>query len=237
MHIVLHLVTEVQIFCQDRLEYLQLKKNKHNFAAIYRNCSSSRLLLRFSVIANNLYIIAGPNGAGKTTASFTLLPDVLKCKNFVNADEIARGISPFAPETASIQAGKVMLQRISELLAAREDFAIETTLSTRSYKKLVVRAHELGYKVFLVFFYLDSPEQAKLRVAQRVKDGGHNVKPAVIERRYLLGLKNLVKLYMPLCDNVVIYNNTSAPATLIARRNGSFMIEDVVVWNKILSLV
>lgn len=130
-----------------------------------------------------------------------------------------------------------MLQRIAELLAAREDFAIETTLSTRSYKKLVVRAHELGYKVFLVFFYLDSPEQAKLRVAQRVKDGGHNVKSNVIERRYLLGLKNLVKLYMPLCDNVAIYNNTNAPATLIARRNGSFAIEDVVVWNKILGLV
>ena len=103
----------------------------------------------------NLYIISGPNGAGKTTASYNLLPQVLHCPNFVNADEIARGLSPFAPEAVAIQAGRIMLQRIEELLPQRVDFAIETTLATRSYVRLVRRAQALGYKVHLIFFFLE----------------------------------------------------------------------------------
>ena len=114
----------------------------------------------------NLYIIAGPNGAGKTTASFNLLPDVLHCPNFVNADEIARGLSPFVPELVSFQAGRIMLQRIEELLPQRVDFAVETTLATRSYVSLVRRAQALGYKVHLIFFFLENEEQAVKRVAQ-----------------------------------------------------------------------
>ena len=102
----------------------------------------------------NLYIIAGPNGAGKTTASYTLLPEMLGCVNFVNADEIARGLSPFAPDIVDIQAARIMLERVEELLAQKADFGLETTLATRSYVQLIKRAQALGYKVHLLFFCL-----------------------------------------------------------------------------------
>ena len=135
---------------------------------IPKKCSTfaaQRLILK-QMTHPNLYIIAGPNGAGKTTASYTLLPEMLGCTNFVNADEIARGLSPFSPETVDVQAARIMLARIEELLAQKVDFAIETTLATRSYVQLVKRAQKAGYKVHLLFFCLESPEQAILRVAQ-----------------------------------------------------------------------
>ena len=166
----------------------------------------------------NLYIIAGPNGAGKTTASFNLLPNVLRCPNFVNADEIARGLSPFAPTEVAIQAGRIMLQRIDELLPQRVDFAIETTLATRSYVHLVRRAQALGYKVHLIFFFLENEEQAIERVAQRVLNGGHGIPEADIRRRFKRGIYNLLHLYMPICDSVLVYNNAHGDALLVARR-------------------
>lgn len=166
----------------------------------------------------NLYIIAGPNGAGKTTASFSLLPDVLHCLNFVNADEIARGLSPFDSESVAFQAGRIMLQRIDELLPQKVDFAIETTLATRSYVHLVHRAQDLGYKVHLIYFYLENEEQAIQRVAQRVSNGGHNIPEQDIRRRFKRGIYNLLNLYMPICDSVLIYNNVMTPAKLVARK-------------------
>ena len=132
----------------------------------------------------NLYIISGCNGAGKTTASYSVLPKLLDCKQFVNADEIAKGLSPFCPESVAIQAGKLMLLRIEELLATDETFSIETTLATRSYSELVKRAQEKGYKVTLLYFWLSSPELAVERVARRVREGGHNIPKDVIYRRY-----------------------------------------------------
>ena len=108
----------------------------------------------------HLYIISGPNGAGKTTASYSILPKILQCKEFVNADEIARGLSPFNPESVAIEAGRLMLTRISDLLAKNESFSIETTLSTRSYFRLIEKAHQQGYDVTLLYFWLRSPEQA-----------------------------------------------------------------------------
>ena len=155
----------------------------------------------------NLYIIAGPNGAGKTTASFNLLPDVLHCPNFVNADEIARGLSPFNPESVAIEAGRLMLKRISELLQRNESFSIETTLSTRSYFRLIEKAHTQGYEVTLLFFWLKSPEQAIERVAERVAKGGHNIPEDIIVRRYWEGLDNLFNIYMPIVDTWVLVNN------------------------------
>lgn len=116
-----------------------------------------------------LYIISGCNGAGKTTASITILPEILNCKEFVNADEIARGLSPFNPESVAIQAGKLMLQRIEYLINGDESFSIETTLSTKSYASLVKGAHENGFNVQLLFFWLPTPEHAIARVAQRKK--------------------------------------------------------------------
>ena len=185
----------------------------------------------------NLYIIAGPNGAGKTTASFTLLPDVLHCPNFVNADEIARGLSPFAPETVAFQAGRIMLQRIEELLPQKVDFAIETTLATRSYIQLVRRAQALGYKVHLIFFFLENEEQAIARVAQRVSNGGHNIPEEDIRRRFKRGIYNLMNMYMPICDSVLVYNNMKTPAQLAARKKNQVDEIEVIepeMWNQLL---
>src|SRR5574344_1163500 len=128
----------------------------------------------------NLYIISGCNGAGKTTASYTILPEMLSCKEFVNADEIARGISPFKPESVSIQAGKIMIERISNLMANGTDFAIETTLATKIYAKIIKYAQERGYRVTLLFFWLSMPNLAVERVKMRVASGGHNIEEKTI---------------------------------------------------------
>jgi len=188
----------------------------------------------------NLYIIAGPNGAGKTTASFNLLPEVLHCPNFVNADEIARGLSPFAPELVAFQAGRIMLQRIEELLLQKVDFAIETTLATRSYVNLAHRAQVLGYKVHLIYFFLENEEQAIERVAQRVSNGGHNIPEEDIRRRFKRGIYNLVHLYLPICDSVLVYNNVMTPARLVARKRTKLDDIEVVetkLWNELMQKI
>ncbi len=164
----------------------------------------------------NLYIIAGCNGAGKTTASFTVLPEMLNCREFVNADEIAAGLSPFNPEGCAIQAGRLMIDRIIHLLKEGETFAFETTLSTRSYVKLIQQAQKRGYFVTLLFFSLSTPEQAVKRVAKRVSQGGHNIPTDVIYRRYRSGLTNLFSLYTPVVDYWALYDNSTCPASKIA---------------------
>ncbi|MEO0040973.1 MAG: hypothetical protein RL329_421 [Bacteroidota bacterium] len=156
----------------------------------------------------NLYIIAGCNGAGKTTASYNILPQILDCNEFVNADEIAQGLSPFQPEKVALQAGKIMLNRIDELIRQGTDFAFETTLSTKTYQQTVLKAQEKGYFVSLLFFWLNNVQLAKQRVAFRVQEGGHHIPDEVIERRYQRGLKNLFELYMPICDNVMLFDNS-----------------------------
>lgn len=155
----------------------------------------------------NLYIIAGCNGAGKTTASMTVLPEVLHCEEFVNADEIAKGLSPFHPEEMAIEAGKLMLKRIDTLLGQHKSFAIETTLATRSYKSLVMRAKEHGYVVTLLFFWLPTPEMAEMRVASRVASGGHDIPKDIIYRRYWLGLQNLFNIFAPIVDYWSLFDN------------------------------
>ncbi len=163
-----------------------------------------------------LYIIAGCNGAGKTTASFTVLPEMLNCQEFVNADEIARGLSPFNAEGVAIQAGRLMIERIVYLLKEGVTFAFETTLSTRSYVKLVQQAQRRGYFVTLIFFSLSSPEQAVKRVAKRVSQGGHNIPIDVIYRRYASGLRNLFLMYMQIVDYWALYDNSDCPSRKIA---------------------
>ena len=157
-----------------------------------------------------LYIIAGCNGAGKTTASYTVLPEMLGCKEFVNADEIAKGLSPFNPESVAIEAGRLMLQRMDDLLSEGEDFAFETTLATRSYVKFVEWTQAKGDVVTLLYFWLPTPEQAIERVATRVSEGGHNIPSDVIRRRYANGIRNLTTLYTPICDYWTIYDNSAA---------------------------
>ena len=167
----------------------------------------------------NLYIIAGCNGAGKTTASFNVLPQILQCREFVNADEIAKGLSPFCPESVAIQAGKLMLERIDSLLTDNVSFAIETTLATRSYKNLVLRAKEKGYNVSLLFFWLESPELACQRVHKRVSEGGHDIPVDTIYRRYWLGLENLFRIFIPIVDDWCLYDNNNY-TNLVADSNG-----------------
>ena len=167
----------------------------------------------------NLYIIAGCNGAGKTTASFTILPEILDCKEFVNADEIAKGLSPFQPEKVSFEAGRIMLKRMAELLDARENFAFETTLATKSYKSKIVEAKAANYNVTLLFFWLQNAELAIERVKTRVSEGGHNIEPEVIRRRYLAGIKNLFDIYISIADEVLIFDNSEGKHDLIAEKN------------------
>ena len=164
------------------------------------------------------YIIAGCNGSGKTTASYNILPHILDCKEFVNADEIAKGLSPFSPDAVALQAGRLMLNRITELLQNNRSFAVETTLATKSYQRTIQKAQQKGYEVILIFFWLQSIALAKQRVKLRVEEGGHFIPSDVIERRYQKGIKNLFEIYMPLCDEVSIYNNSFGKSCVIAKK-------------------
>lgn len=166
----------------------------------------------------NLYIIAGCNGAGKTTASFTILPEIIECKEFVNADEIAKGLSPFQPEKVAFEAGRIMLHRINTLLNDNESFAFETTLSARSYKHTIQEAKQKGYTTTLLFFWLQTVELAKERVKIRVSEGGHNIEPDVIERRYFKGIKNLFDIYLPIVDGAFVFDNSFGKHELIAQK-------------------
>lgn len=166
----------------------------------------------------NLYIIAGCNGAGKTTASFTILPEILNCREFVNADEIAKGLSPFQPEKVSFEAGRIMINRINELLESNETFAFETTLATKSYKSKLLKAQNQGYTVTLLFFWLQNAELAVERVKTRVAEGGHNIEENVIRRRYINGIRNLFTIYLPIVDEVMIFDNSELKPELIAEK-------------------
>ena len=182
-----------------------------------------------------LYIIGGCNGAGKTTASFNILPELLNCKEFVNADEIARGLSPFQPEKVSIEAGRLMLTRIDELIQSNQDFSFETTLSTRSFINTINRAKSSGYFVTLIFFWLESVELAKDRVRKRVSEGGHHIEEEVIKRRYKLGIKNLFNLYADQVDSLLIFDNSTLESDLISEKtlNGEFMVYQWEKFNKL----
>ena len=180
---------------------------------------------------SRLYIIAGCNGAGKTTASYTILPEILQCRECVNADEIAKGLSPFNPVSMSIKAGRLMVARIDELLEAKASFALETTLATRSYTALVNRAKGMGYKVSLIFFWLQSPELAEMRVAKRVREGGHDIPHEVLLRRYNSGITNLFSLYMPIVDYWMIFDN-SQPTRIMVAEGGS-NVEDNIIEHEI----
>ena len=178
----------------------------------------------------NLYIIAGCNGAGKTTASFTILPEVLDCREFVNADEIARGLSPFQPEKVAFEAGRIMLHRVDELLARGETFALETTLATKIYQQKIRAAQQQSYTVILLYFWLNNPELAQERVKTRVLEGGHSIAPDVIDRRYWQGINRLFDSYLPLVDEAAIYDNSSGEPILLARKlaDGFHVVNEIL---------
>ena len=182
----------------------------------------------------NLYIIAGCNGAGKTTASYTVLPEILQCKEFINADEIAKGLSPFNPEQVAIQAGRLMLTRINRLIQNETDFAFETTLASKSFLKTIEKAKKKGYFITLIFFWLISPELAIERVKIRVKEGGHNIPQEVIVRRYYAGLNNFFNLYMNKVDYWMFFDNSDMISKIIAEGNNeNISIKNTEIWHKL----
>lgn len=164
-----------------------------------------------------LVILAGPNGAGKTTAAEYILRDALAVEEFVNADVIAKGLSGFAPEAASIAAGRLMLARLHDLSAQRRSFAFETTLASRTFAPWIaalIREH--GYSFHVVFLWLPSAEFALDRVEQRVQSGGHDVPETTIRRRYRRGLSNFLHLYSPMADSWLCYDNSRTSPRLVA---------------------
>ena len=164
-----------------------------------------------------IVIIAGPNGAGKTTFAEEFLREEAGCPNFINADLIARGLSPFEPEKAAIQAGKIMLSEIARRVAARESFAFETTLSGRNYARHIARWRKAGYHVKLIFLSLPAVEIALARVRSRVAQGGHDIPEHVIRRRFDAGLRNFESVYQQLVDNWALYDSSPDAPRLIAK--------------------
>ena len=181
-----------------------------------------------------IYIISGCNGAGKTTASYTILPELLDCNEFANADEIAKGLSPFNPENISIQAGKLMLKKIYSFIDKNQDFAFETTLAAKSHRNIILKAQEKGYKAILLFFYLRTPKLAVKRVEIRVKEGGHNIPETIILRRYESGLYNFFKIYRFLVDEWMFIDNSGEPYEIIGEGNQIMNeIHNKNVWNNL----
>lgn len=186
-----------------------------------------------------LYIISGCNGAGKTTASYSLLPEMLDCSEFVNSDEFAKSLSPFHPENASIQASRYMLLKIRYLLKKRSDFAVETTLATRTLMKTIKLAQAAGYSVTLLYFWLNSPELAIERVKARVEAGGHNIPVDTIIRRYNVGIDYFFHHYAPISDRWILADNSQAPFRVIAEgsKEDVINIKDHETYEKIHQIV
>lgn len=164
-----------------------------------------------------IIVIAGPNGAGKTTFAREFLPNEEACLQFVNADLIAAGLSPFVPEAAAIQAARLMLSQIADHVAHGRSFALETTLSGLGYARQIPQWRKAGYAVALHFLALPHAEVAIARVAQRVAQGGHNIPEDVIRRRFAAGLANLER-YCTLVDDWDVYDNSGAHPRLIKER-------------------
>lgn len=185
-----------------------------------------------------LYIISGCNGAGKTTASYTMLPEMLDCSEFVNSDEFAKGLSPFQPEKAAIQAGRYMIAKTRYLLKKRLDFGIETTLATRTILKTVKMAQAAGYTVTLLYFWLNSPELAIERVKARVEAGGHNIPEETIRRRYKVGIDYFFHDYAPICERWILADNSQIPFRVIAEgsKDEVINIRDEETYNVILAI-
>ena len=182
----------------------------------------------------HLYVIAGSNGAGKTTFARSFLPKYEQCIEFVNADMIAAGLSPFSADTVTAQAARLMITRVHELAVSGRDFAFETTLAGRGYVSFLRSAKQRGYTVELDFLWIPKVEMSIERVAERVRMGGHHIPEDVIRRRYHAGLRNLFQLYMPLVDKSNIVDNTKTEARLVATCiGGTFNVVDQVSFAQI----
>ncbi len=185
-----------------------------------------------AVPSKDLVVLGGPNGAGKTTVAGVLLPEAMAISEFVNADEIARGMSPNDVDSAAMAAGRAMLERLNGLIDQGKNFAFETTCSGLGHTAFLKRAKALGWQISLLFLWLPSPEAAMARVARRVGQGGHNIPQQMIARRYWRGLVNMRDHYLPLSDIARIYDNSDARLVLIAEKSRElgFVIRDAKAW-------
>ncbi|MTJ54667.1 Zeta toxin family protein [Anabaena sp. UHCC 0253] len=183
----------------------------------------------------NVYIIGGANGSGKTTVALQILPYVLEVFEYVNADNIAAGISPFNSESVAIEAGRLMLQRLETLVNDKADFAFETTLAARNFARFIRKCKSQDYIINLIYFWLETPELAITRVKKRVASGGHNILEDIIRRRYERGRRNLIDLYLPLCDTWTVYNNSGDEPQLVAQLgiNQEVIVYEHRIWNQI----
>ena len=183
----------------------------------------------------NVYIIAGPNGSGKTTFANEFLPEYAKCPNFVNADLIAKGLSPFYPRAAAIKAGRLVLEQIRSLAEKNADFAFETTLSGKSYVRLLATLKNKGYAINLFFLWIPNAEFALGRIKDRVASGGHDVPAVDVKRRFNRGIYNFFKYYKPLSDTWLLFNNSDATPRLIAQeKDGKTDVIDKEMYEKII---
>lgn len=180
-----------------------------------------------------IFMIAGPNGAGKTTTALSTLPE-LKVYEFLNADEIARGLAPLNPESVPLAASKLMIKRFRELLNFNKSFAFETTASGKNYIKHLKEARVKEYEIHLMFLWLSSPELAIKRVSERVKQGGHNIPEETIRNRYFSGIKNLFQHYLSLADAIIVLDNSSATQRIIARKNihNTLQVQEESTWKE-----
>lgn len=184
----------------------------------------------------NMYIISGCNGAGKTTASYSLLPQMLGCSEFVNSDEFAKSLSPFKPEKAYVAASRFMLLKMLRLLEQKADFCIETTLATRFLLKMIKNAQKNGYYVTIIYFWLSTPELAVSRVRARVAAGGHNIKEETVRRRYHVGLHYLFRDFMPICNRWILCDNSAEPMRIVAESSeDGLTVRDPETFSKIKS--
>jgi predicted ABC-type ATPase len=177
-----------------------------------------------------IYLIAGCNGAGKTTFAKEFLPKEVKCLRFLNADEIARGLSPLKPSAGAMQAGRLLLQEIDESFRRRETFALESTLSGKTYIRLFQQMLKGGYEIELHYLWLSDPSQAVARVRQRVKLGGHDVSATDIRRRFKRSLSHLLDDYLPLATRWVIWDGRSLPAKRLANsaQHDTMMVQKLI---------
>jgi predicted ABC-type ATPase len=184
---------------------------------------------------NNIFILGGPNGAGQTTASKILLPEALHLRAFLNADEIARQLSPVDSDATALRAGRLMIERMRELVRSGRSFAFETTCSGKSYLRMLRECQQAGWKISLLFLWLPSADECIRRVRQRVRSGGHAIPEDVIRRRYWAGLRNMRELYLPLAADAEIYDNLERKQQLIASKlaNGPLVIHDAPKWRMI----
>lgn len=183
----------------------------------------------------NIYIIAGPNGSGKTTFAKKFLPEYVKCPNFANADFIAQGLSPFSPRLAALKAGKLVLKQIHEFADRNADFSFETTLAGKTYAALLQTLKDKNYYIHLFYLWIPNVEIALKRIKERVADGGHDVPVQDVRRRFYRGLYNLFKIYNPLLDTWMLFDNSSITPMLIAEeKKGKLTAINKSLFEKIL---